>query len=60
VELPVLRRRASCTSWPARRRICCTFDRGAFACMLGGEDRTTLFILAASWSEEDMAEASPT
>jgi sugar lactone lactonase YvrE len=24
-------------------------DRGAFACMLGGEDRRTLFILAAEW-----------
>src|SRR5690606_23733884 len=24
-------------------------DRGAFACMLGGPDRQTLFILAARW-----------
>jgi sugar lactone lactonase YvrE len=24
-------------------------DRGAFACMLGGDDRRTLFILAAEW-----------
>jgi sugar lactone lactonase YvrE len=24
-------------------------DRGAFACMLGGEDRRTLYILAAEW-----------
>jgi sugar lactone lactonase YvrE len=24
-------------------------DRGCFACMLGGDDRTTLFILAADW-----------
>ncbi len=24
-------------------------DRGAFACMLGGPDRQTLFILAAEW-----------
>ena len=24
-------------------------DRGGFACMLGGEDRTTLFIVAAEW-----------
>jgi sugar lactone lactonase YvrE len=24
-------------------------DRGAFACMLGGHDGTTLFILAAEW-----------
>jgi sugar lactone lactonase YvrE len=25
-------------------------DRGAFACMLGGEDGTTLFVLAAEWN----------
>lgn len=25
-------------------------DRGAFACMLGGDDRTTLFIVAAHWA----------
>ncbi|MCW2632854.1 MAG: gluconolaconase [Pseudonocardia sp.] len=24
-------------------------DRGCFACMLGGQDRTTLFIMAAQW-----------
>ena len=24
-------------------------DRGAFACMLGGDDRSTLFVLAAHW-----------
>jgi len=28
-------------------------DRGAFACMLGGEDRRTLFILAAEWAGFD-------
>jgi sugar lactone lactonase YvrE len=26
-----------------------TLDRGAFACVLGGEDRRTLYIMAASW-----------
>ncbi len=26
-----------------------TVDRGCFACMLGGPDRTTLFIVAAQW-----------
>ncbi|WP_245456053.1 hypothetical protein [Mesorhizobium sp. M7A.F.Ca.US.008.03.1.1] len=26
-----------------------TVDRGCFACMLGGTDRKTLFILAAEW-----------
>ncbi|WP_136622760.1 SMP-30/gluconolactonase/LRE family protein, partial [Mesorhizobium sp. 10.2.3] len=26
-----------------------TVDRGCFACMLGGSDRKTLFILAAEW-----------
>jgi sugar lactone lactonase YvrE len=26
-----------------------TVDRGCFACMLGGPDRKTLFILAAEW-----------
>ena len=25
------------------------FDRGCFACMLGGPDRTTLFVVAAEW-----------
>jgi sugar lactone lactonase YvrE len=25
------------------------FDRGCFACMLGGEDRKTLFVVAAEW-----------
>jgi sugar lactone lactonase YvrE len=24
-------------------------DRGAFACMLGGDDRSTLFVCAAQW-----------
>jgi sugar lactone lactonase YvrE len=24
-------------------------DRGAFACMLGGDDRSTLFVVAAHW-----------
>jgi sugar lactone lactonase YvrE len=24
-------------------------DRGAFACMLGGEDRSTLFVTTAQW-----------
>ena len=26
-----------------------TFDRGAFACMLGGDDRRTLFVVGARW-----------
>jgi len=26
-----------------------TVDRGCFACMLGGADRKTLFIVAAEW-----------
>jgi len=24
-------------------------DRGCFACMLGGDDRSTLYIMAAQW-----------
>jgi sugar lactone lactonase YvrE len=28
-------------------------DRGPFACMLGGPDRRTLFIMAAEWNPED-------
>lgn len=35
-------------------------DRGAFACMLGGPDRRTLFILAASWGDENAPEQTPT
>ena len=31
-------------------------DRGGFACMLGGAERRTLFMLAAAWGEEGMAE----
>jgi sugar lactone lactonase YvrE len=30
-----------------------TADRGCFACMLGGDDGTTLFILAAQWRGMD-------
>jgi len=26
-----------------------TLDRGCFACMLGGEDKKTLFLMAAEW-----------
>jgi sugar lactone lactonase YvrE len=29
-------------------------DRGAFACMLGGEDRSTLFVTTAQWFGMDM------
>lgn len=36
-------------------------DRGCFACMLGGPDGTTLFVVAAEWSgPEGMAGAGPT
>jgi sugar lactone lactonase YvrE len=36
-------------------------DRGGFACMLGGADGTTLFIVAAEWHGFDrMADASKT
>jgi sugar lactone lactonase YvrE len=37
-------------------------DRGCFACMLGGADRTTLFIVATEWKgvEENMADGSRT
>ena len=28
-----------------------TFDRGCFACVLGGVDRRTLFVLAAEWDD---------
>ncbi|HEX6424537.1 MAG TPA: SMP-30/gluconolactonase/LRE family protein [Acidimicrobiales bacterium] len=35
-------------------------DRGCFACMLGGPDGTTLFVVAAEWSgPEGMAGAEP-
>ncbi len=34
-------------------------DRGCFACMLGGEDRKTLFMLTAEWGE-GMGEGTPT
>lgn len=32
---------------------CVDIDRGAFACMLGGEDGTSLFIAAAEWKGMD-------
>ncbi len=36
-------------------------DRGCFACMLGGPDGTTLFMMAAEWhGAAKMAEAEPT
>lgn len=35
-----------------------TLDRGAFACMLGGEDGRTLFMLAAEWRGFEEAEAA--
>ncbi len=36
-------------------------DRGCFACMLGGADRKTLFLMAAEWSgPENMADPAPT
>jgi sugar lactone lactonase YvrE len=36
-------------------------DRGCFACMLGGPDRKTLFIMAAEWRGVDkMADSAPT
>lgn len=36
-------------------------DRGCFACMLGGADRTTLFVLAAQWrGPEKMTDGSRT
>ena len=31
-------------------------DRGGFACMLGGPERTTLFIVAAQWRGMSEAE----
>lgn len=34
-----------------------SLDRGCFACMLGGADRRTLFMLTAEWSGTDDAEA---
>lgn len=34
--------------------------RGCFACMLGGADRRTLFMLAAAWGEEGMEDGAPT
>jgi sugar lactone lactonase YvrE len=38
-----------------------TFDRGCFACMLGGPNRKTLFVLAAEWrGPEAMASAART
>jgi sugar lactone lactonase YvrE len=33
-----------------------TADRGCFACMLGGVDRRTLFILATEWRGMDKIE----
>jgi sugar lactone lactonase YvrE len=37
------------------------FDRGCFACMLGGPDRRTLFVLAAEWrGSAAMADAART
>jgi sugar lactone lactonase YvrE len=36
-------------------------DRGCFACMLGGADRSTLFLVATEWrGTEHMAEGPPT
>ena len=36
-------------------------DRGCFACMLGGADRSTLFLLAAEWrGSTDTVDAAPT
>jgi sugar lactone lactonase YvrE len=36
-------------------------DRGCFACMLGGADRKTLFIVAAEWrGPAKMADSAPT
>ena len=36
-------------------------DRFCFACMLGGEDRRTLFMLAADWSgTENIGKGPPT
>jgi sugar lactone lactonase YvrE len=36
-------------------------DRGCFACILGGADRRTLFIVAAAWGgPESMAGGQPT
>jgi sugar lactone lactonase YvrE len=36
-------------------------DRGCFACMLGGEDGRTLFLVATQWSgTENMADATRT
>jgi sugar lactone lactonase YvrE len=36
-------------------------DRGCFACMLGGPDRSTLFLVATEWrGTEHMAEGPPT
>ena len=36
-------------------------DRGCFACMLGGEDRSTLFMLAAAWpGAETVTDTAPT
>jgi len=34
-------------------------DRGCFACVLGGEDRRTLFLMAAEFSEATMSGAAP-
>jgi sugar lactone lactonase YvrE len=36
-------------------------DRGCFACMLGGEDRKTLFVVAQEWhGMEHAADATQT
>jgi sugar lactone lactonase YvrE len=35
-------------------------DRGCFACMFGGTDRRTLYILAAAWGDDGMAEDART
>jgi len=37
-------------------------DRGCFACMLGGADRKTLFIVATEWKgvEENMTDGART
>jgi sugar lactone lactonase YvrE len=35
-------------------------ERGSFACMLGGAERRTLFMLAAAWGEAGVEDGAPT
>jgi hypothetical protein len=35
------------------------FDRGCFACALGGPDRQTLFVVAAEWNGPEQMFAGP-